>query len=160
MFPGQLEDPGRRRRDREVPAGRGGTVVAQPIYSRYVIADYLRQYRQDPSPDLRAAILKVAHAAIDRMETLKDALMFWYSEELQISRQPEKHYSGLTQAYYAEILFGAYQATGDDSLRAASEQNGETWDMVDLIAWFYPGRRVSPGDGTGGSCPSGPPPCA
>lgn len=101
----------------------GGTVVAQPIYGRYVIADYLRQYRQDPSPDLRAAILKVAHAAIDRMEPLKDALVFWYPEELQISRQPEKHYSGLTQAYYAEILFGAYQATGDESLRAASEKS-------------------------------------
>ncbi len=90
------------------------------------------------------------------METLKDALVFWYPEELQISCQPEKHYSGLTQAYYAEILFGAYQATGDESLRAASGQNGETgqpvrtvripagrtevevplpWDMVDLIAY-------------------------
>ena len=89
---------------------------------RYVIADYLRQYGQDPSPELRAAILKVAHAAIDRMEPLKDALVFWYTEAMQVSRQPAKHYSGLTQAYYAEILFQAYQATGDESLREASEK--------------------------------------
>ncbi len=101
----------------------GGTVTAQPIYGRYVIADYLRQYNANPTPVLKAAILKVAHAAIDRMEPLKDALVFWYPPEMHVSRQPEKHYSGLTQAYYAEVLYQAYQATGDESLKTASDQS-------------------------------------
>lgn len=100
----------------------GGTVVAQPIYGRYVIGDYLRQYKRDPTPELREAILTVAHAAIDRMEPFGDALVFWYPEEMSISRQPEKHYSGLTQAYYAVVLHKAYEATGDEALREAAEQ--------------------------------------
>jgi hypothetical protein len=82
----------------------GGSVIVQPIYGRYVIADYLRQYRVSPTPELRDAIAMVAHAAVARMEPVGDALVFWYPEELRISRQPEKHYSGLTQAYYAVTL--------------------------------------------------------
>jgi hypothetical protein len=48
--------------------------------------------------------------------------VFWYPEEMRIARQPSRHYSGLTQAYYAEALFEAYRATGDDALRSASER--------------------------------------
>jgi len=100
----------------------GGSVIVQPIYGRYVISDYIRQYRKNPTAELRDAIARVAHAAIARMDPLQDALVFWYPEELRISRQPEKHYSGLTQAYYAVVLYEAYQVLGDEALRVASER--------------------------------------
>jgi hypothetical protein len=100
----------------------GGQVIAHPIYGTYVIADYRRQYQDHPTPELRDAILKVSHAAIARMEPLRDALVFWYPEALNVSRQPGKHYSGLTQAYYAVELYRAYQVTGDQTLRDASEK--------------------------------------
>jgi hypothetical protein len=99
-----------------------GTLTVEPIYGRYVIADYIRQYKATPTPELRDAIAKVAHAAVARMEPLGDALVFWYPPEMHISRQPDKHYSGLTQAYYAEVLYQASQVLGDDSLRVASEK--------------------------------------
>jgi hypothetical protein len=106
-YPGKLEN---------------GQVTAEPIYGRYVIADYIRQYRKTPTPELRDAIARVAHATIARMEPLGDALVFWYTPEMQISRQPDKHYSGLTQAYYAQVLYDAYKVLGDESLRVASEK--------------------------------------
>jgi hypothetical protein len=100
----------------------GSEVIAHPIYGTYVIADYRRQYQATPTPELRAAIIKVAHAAIARMETLEDGLVFWYPDALAVARQPGKHYSGLTQAYYAVELYRAFQVTGDTALRDASER--------------------------------------
>ena len=100
----------------------GGSVIVQPIYGNYVIADYIRQYRANPTTELRDAVARVAHASVARMEPLEGALVFWYPEELRISRQPEKHYSGLTQAYYAVVLYQASQVLGDESLREASER--------------------------------------
>ena len=100
----------------------GGSVIVQPIYGNYVIADYIRQYRANPTTELRDAVARVAHASVARMEPLEGALVFWYPEELRISRQPEKHYSGLTQAYYAVVLYQASQVLGDELLREASER--------------------------------------
>lgn len=105
--------PGRRETD--------GSVTPHPIYGTYVINDYAKQYVRNPTTELRDAITVVAHAAIDRMEPIEDGLAFYYEpEHFQVSRQLERHYSGLTQAYYAVALQRAFLATQDPRIGDAA----------------------------------------
>jgi hypothetical protein len=105
--------PGRRADD--------GSITAHPIYGTYVLIDYIKQYAGNPTTELRDAIALVARASIERMEPVEDGIAFFYEPESHpISRQPERHYSGLTQAYYAVALYRAFQATGDSDFEAAS----------------------------------------
>ncbi len=107
--------PGRREDD--------GSITPHPIYGAYVLLDYAKQYDANPSGEIRKALHLVAHAAIARMESIEDALAFYYDEKAQpISRQRLRHYSGLTQAYYCVALYRAHQATGDDTLRGAARR--------------------------------------
>jgi hypothetical protein len=105
--------PGRREEE--------SSITAHPIYGTYVLFDYVKQYARNPTTDLRDAIRVVARAAIDRMEPVEGGLAFYYETDAHaISRQPERHYSGLTQAYYAVALYRAFLATGDPGLETAA----------------------------------------
>ncbi|GAB3476996.1 D-glucuronyl C5-epimerase family protein [Nocardiopsis coralliicola] len=108
--------PGRRSDD-------GESVWAHPMYGVYVLRDYLAQYRKDPAPRIRDAISAVARAAVARMDRIDGSLAFYYDDpDHAVKRQPERHYSGLTQAYYAVELHRAGTLLGNDALvRAAAD---------------------------------------
>jgi hypothetical protein len=102
-YPGRLDDDGK--------------VFAHPLYGTYVLSDYLHQYKANPTPALAAAIRKVAKASTSRMNSFRGALVFWYEPEPQRGiRLYARHYSGLTQAYYAVQLATAGVALKDDEL--------------------------------------------
>ena len=106
--------PGRREND--------GSITPHPIYGAYVLLDYAKQYEANPSTELREGMSRIAHAAVARMDAIRGGLAFYYDEAAQpIARQRRRHYSGLTQGYYAVALYRAYRATGDTSLRDAAD---------------------------------------
>jgi hypothetical protein len=108
--------PGRREND--------GSITPHPIYGTYVLLDYTKQFAAHPTNELRDAIGLVAHAAVERMEAIEDGLAFYYEHAgHSISRQPNRHYSGLTQAYYAVALYRAFAATRDETLRDAAARS-------------------------------------
>lgn len=108
-YPGRLDDD--------------GTVFAHPIYGTYVLGDYVRQYEAEPTQELRDAISTVAHAAVSRMDEHEGALVFWYDVDVErASRLYERHYSGLTQAYYAVRLHRAGIAIDDPELVEAAAE--------------------------------------
>lgn len=83
---------------------RGGELWAHPLYGAYALKDYLDQLGKQPSEELRQAVKTVARAAVARMDTHEDSLVFWYDKTNDVSRAVERHYSGLTQGYYAMYL--------------------------------------------------------
>jgi hypothetical protein len=98
----------------------GDTLVAHPIYGVYVLNDYTTQLRlsvdNDEQASLRTAIRMVADSAIARMEEVgqTDALGFYYEPDWGLgARITERHYSGLTQAYYALALERVAQVLDD-----------------------------------------------
>lgn len=100
-----------------------GSVFAHPIYGTYALADYLKQLAASPSPELAEAIRTVAYAAISKMSEFHGALVFWYeADPLHGARLYEKHYSGLTQGYYAVELHRAGVALDDPELIRAAER--------------------------------------
>jgi hypothetical protein len=105
-YPSKLQDDG---------------LYAHPIYGYYVIKDYVRQYKKEPSQTLADALVKVADAALSRMEEHEDALVFWYNDAL-IARGESRHYSGLTQAYYAIGFWQVYEITGEQRYAEASKK--------------------------------------
>lgn len=105
--------PGRRR---------GPEVWAHPLYGAYALKDYLEQFDQRPSAELRRALRTVARASLARMSSHEGALVFWYDEDQTGARGLERHYSGLTQGYYAVHLARAGQVLGDAALTEASRQ--------------------------------------
>lgn len=94
---------------------------APPIYGAYYLKDFLNQYDDKPTPALKKAIAQVAEAAVRRMSDYKGTLVFWYAPGT-ILRNPERHYSGLTQAYYLTMLFRASRVTGSQALEQASQK--------------------------------------
>ena len=97
----------------------GRRIDDETIYGVYVLNDYLTQFRlsddEDEQDALRTGIQMVANSAIARMEDIGDtgALGFYYEPEWGLgARLTERHYSGLTQAYYALALERAAQALG------------------------------------------------
>lgn len=118
--------PGRRIDDE--------TIVAHPIYGVYVLNDYITQLRQTDDEEqqdaLRTGIQMVADSAIARMEDVGDtgALGFYYEPEWGLgARITERHYSGLTQAYYALALERAAQAL---ELPAYSDAASRVYDSL------------------------------
>jgi len=103
--------PGRRR---------GDEVWAHPLYGAYVLQDYLAQLESSPSQELRDGLRSVATAAVARMDRHEGALVFWYEEDEKSARAVERHYSGLTQGYYAAGLARAARVLGDDALLEVS----------------------------------------
>lgn len=104
------------------PGQRNGEEVwAHPIFGAYALKDFLEQLRRRPSAELREATRRVATAALARMQPHEGALVFWYEESPKISRAVERHYSGLTQAYYAVSLARAGQLLEDQALLEAAE---------------------------------------
>lgn len=79
-------------------------VRPHPIYGPYVITDYLQAYGTSHDPHYLEAAKHVADAAIDRMESLGEALVFMYDPADGISSQPERFFSGLTQSRYLQVL--------------------------------------------------------
>ncbi len=96
---------------------------AQPIYGVYILKDYLGQYKKSPTPELEKALKTVAYAALNRMQEYKGGLVFWYEDALERgSRLHTKHYSGLTQSYYAVIFYKVGKLFNDQVLVQASEK--------------------------------------
>jgi hypothetical protein len=94
---------------------------AHPIYGVYVIDDYIAQYKKSPGPALRAAISMVAHAAVHRMDNYRGALVFWYNADPERGgRIYDRHFSALTQSYYARALAEAGTVLADESLVSAA----------------------------------------
>lgn len=89
----------------------GDTIACHPIYGIYVIRDYLFQYRKTKNSIYQKAAMQVADAAIGRMETLKNALVFWYKSDSVFNSTSKDYYSGLTQSYYAEVMAQLYVST-------------------------------------------------
>jgi hypothetical protein len=103
---------------------------AHPIYGAYVLEDYLRQHDIAPSEKLEKALSTVAYAAVNRMEEHRGALVFWYEAAPERgARLYRKHYSGLTQGYYAEILYRVGERLGDPKLIEAS---GRVFDSLTI----------------------------
>lgn len=98
-----------------------GELQPHPIYGAYVIKDYADQFDRRPGPGLMDAMRVVARAAVGRMERHEGALVFWYEPSASTSRTYTRHYSGLTQGYYATALARAGQILGDDALLEAAE---------------------------------------
>ena len=105
--------PGRRK---------GEELWAHPIYGSYALKDYLEQFEKRPSEELRRGLRAVANAAVSRMEQHEGALVFWYEEDGSNSRAVERHYSGLTQGYYAVYLARAAHVLADEALKEVSER--------------------------------------
>jgi hypothetical protein len=106
-YPGKLQDD--------------GSIWEHPIYPIYVLDDYMQQYEELPSEEMRKALDSVAHAAVERMQSHEGALVFWY-EPGNGARLFEKHYSALTQGYYAERLWKAGVILDDKSLLEAASK--------------------------------------
>lgn len=102
------------------PGKEGG--FAHPIYGAYVLEDYLNQYEEAPTKRLREAIAIVARASVNRMENFRGTLVFWYAADPNVARAYRRHYSGLTQAYYATALHRAGTVLRDRSLGGAAER--------------------------------------
>lgn len=100
----------------------GDDVYAHPIYGAYAIRDYLEQLRKSPSEELRDALKSVTDAVLARMEPFGDGLVFWYEASSKTARAVGRHYSGLTQGYYATYLARAGELLGDPQLTDAAEQ--------------------------------------
>lgn len=94
----------------------------QPIYGVYVLNDYLKQYTRHPSQHLADAISMVADASVRRMNQHRGTLVFWYEPDARFARVHTRHYSGLTQAYYAVALHRAGQVLDEPRLRTAAGQ--------------------------------------
>lgn len=89
----------------------GNRVAPHPIYGIYVIRDYLFQYKKTGDTKYQEAAIRVADAAIQRMNIFKNSLVFWYKRESVFNSTSKDYYSGLTQAYYAEVLAKMYAST-------------------------------------------------
>lgn len=122
-----LEDgyPGQRKDD--------GEVWAHPIYGVYVLNDYLDQYRNEPTEELREGIRTVAEAAVSRMDKYEGTLVFWYPAGIR-SRMFEATYSGLTQSYYASSLHRAGEAL-------------DAPELVEAAAEVFDSMTIPPEDG-------------
>ena len=130
-YPGRLDDDGR--------------VFAHPIYGTYILSDYLSQFGKTPTPELKAAIRKVANATIKRMDEFHGALVFWYQPEPERgARLYKKHYSGLTQGYYAVQLERAGQALDDAALKSAAKRAFDSLLIPDEDGGVYYDTRFGP----------------
>ncbi len=101
---------------------RESQVWAHPIYGAYALKDYLQQWEHAPSEELQTALRTVAAAVLARMEPHEDGLVFWYEESLDSARAVERHYSALTQGYYAIYLARAGVVVNDPALLEAADR--------------------------------------
>ncbi|GAB3064469.1 D-glucuronyl C5-epimerase family protein [Virgibacillus ainsalahensis] len=99
----------------------GDTVACHPIYGIYVIRDYLFQYKKTKDIIYQKAAIKVADAAIRRMEQFKNSLVFWYKSDSFFNSTSKDYYSGLTQAYYAEVMAQLYVSTKTGKYKEAAK---------------------------------------
>lgn len=96
---------------------------AHPLYGVYVLNDYLDQHDDDPTEELTQALATVAQATIDRMDEHRGALVFWYEADPDRgARLYRRHYSGLTQGYYASALYRVGERLDDPDLIDAAER--------------------------------------
>lgn len=99
-----------------------GGVVPHPIYGTYVVTDYLIQHAAEPSrTDFIDAAKKVGDAAISRMHTVGDSLVFYYTPETALTSLPGTFFSGLTQARYVSTFARLWEVTGDSKYREAAD---------------------------------------
>ena len=97
-------------------------VVPHPLYGAFVIGDYLRQYELTRDEKYLLAAIKVARASVGRMEQFRDALVFWYKPDMELTQFPAKFYSGLTQSRYLVQLGRLYKLTNDPLFLENSKQ--------------------------------------
>ena len=96
-----------------------------PSYGAYILKDYISQYhaKNSDKETLKDAIIKVADASISRMESLNgEALAFFFPAEAINLSYKHRHYSGLTQGRYLDLLYNAYNITGIKRYKDASKK--------------------------------------
>lgn len=81
-----------------------GIVRPHPVYGTYVIVDYLGQYERTQDQAFLKAAVRVAEAAVDRMESSGDGIAFRYKPHTGISPLSFEFYSGSTQSRYLSAL--------------------------------------------------------
>lgn len=99
-----------------------GRIVAHPLYGAYVINDYLWQYRRTKEERYLAAARKAADLALGRMQSFRDALVFWYEPDAGLLDYPARVYSALTQSYYMLYLGQLRKITGSEEYATAAER--------------------------------------
>ena len=105
--------PGQREAD--------GELVINPIFGKYAVQDFLLQAEQSDDERFIEAAAVVGRAAIRRMEEFKGGLVFWYGHETKPVRNPEMHYSGLTQSHYLIMFQRLAGLTGEQAFADAAE---------------------------------------
>ncbi|WP_068672583.1 D-glucuronyl C5-epimerase family protein [Oceanobacillus sp. Castelsardo] len=100
----------------------GDVVTCHPIYGVYVIRDYLYQFKKTKDTKYQIAAMRVANAAIHRMENFKNTKVFWYKSDSFINPKNKDYYSGLTQSYYAEVFAQLYASTKKEKYKEAAKQ--------------------------------------
>ena len=97
-------------------------IVPHPIYGAYVISDYLAQYDSTKDETYLQAAVKVARASLGRMKEFKDALIFWYEPDTDLTSFPGRFYSGLTQSRYLLLLGQLSKLTHDPLFLESSKK--------------------------------------
>jgi hypothetical protein len=111
--------PGREEAD--------GSVYEHPIYPIYVLQDYIKQWSEHPTTELENGIGTVAQAAVERLDRFRGALVMWYEPDPSAARLYRRHFSALTQSYYALWLYKAGDVLKDQRLKRAA---GEAIDSL------------------------------
>lgn len=96
--------------------------VANPIFGKYAIQDFLLQADQTDDPRFVEAAAAVGRAALARMEPFQDSLVFWYPEDIRPVRNRRPHYSGLTQSHYLVVFDRLARATGSREFAGAAHR--------------------------------------
>ncbi|KQL46857.1 hypothetical protein AN963_18360 [Brevibacillus choshinensis] len=97
-------------------------IVPHPLFGTFVIRDYVTQFEETGAPQLKEAIMRVADAAISRMEKFHDAIVFWYPLESSYNYSNQLYYSGLTQSHYMQLFSKVYELTGETRYKIAAEK--------------------------------------
>ncbi|WP_169871202.1 D-glucuronyl C5-epimerase family protein [Shouchella patagoniensis] len=100
----------------------GEKVEPHPIYGIYVMRDYLYQFKKTKDDRYKQAVIRVAEAAIKRMEPFRDSLVFWYRMDSVFNSTSKAYYSALTQSYYAEVFAQVYEAIEEERFLQAAQQ--------------------------------------
>lgn len=103
--------------------GADDTVVAHPMYGAYAVHAYLTDAQERDDATALAAACQVASASVQRMSEVGQALVFWYEPEWGLSSWvTRRHFSALTQAYYAAALAALAARCGDDRFLHAAHR--------------------------------------
>lgn len=104
--------PAQRRAD--------GSLYEHPLYPIYIVDEYIAQFRKTGSRDVLEAACTVADAALLRAVPFADGLVLWYDATSRVARATQRHFSALTQAYYAQRFHALGRLAGNPRYTAAA----------------------------------------